>query len=473
MKKNHGRFRILYAALLSLVLASCGGPSGKDADTEPTAGSGMQQPGDGKENTPDAEDTGDDGQPGSQDKDGAGNGSANGQNEDGPGSGSADSSDQDEPGNSAGVTQSPDQENDGSQTVVLNADTVKLLGRTQPMLDKNLLCAFSGSGAEFDFTGRRLELTLQGDSAANEQQRENCARVAIYVNDERVQDIMLTSKLQTVTVTDSEEVQTVRVRIVKLSETAMSTVAIRPVELQSGESIRPAENRAHTIEFIGDSITCGYGVDDENRNHHFSTETEDVTKAYAWKTAQALDADYSMVSISGYGIISGYTDNPDKKVEAQRLPDYYDKLGNCYASYGSGIQPQMIKWDFARFVPEVIVINLGTNDASYCGQDAAKQQEYTDAYAAFLKTIRENNPDAEIFCTLGLMGQELCGAMERAAEQYTAETGDTRVHTLRLAVQDQTLGVAADWHPTEANHEIAAEALAKAIRDVMGWQADE
>lgn len=49
------------------------------------------------------------------------------------------------------------------------------------------------------------------------------------------------------------------------------------------------------MEFIGDSITCGYGVDDPDKEHHFKTATEDVTKAYAYKTALALNADYSMV----------------------------------------------------------------------------------------------------------------------------------------------------------------------------------
>lgn len=56
-----------------------------------------------------------------------------------------------------------------------------------------------------------------------------------------------------------------------------------------------------------DSITCGYGVDDEDRSHQFSTKTEDATKAYAYKTAQLLNADYSLVSYSGHGVVLGYT----------------------------------------------------------------------------------------------------------------------------------------------------------------------
>lgn len=77
------------------------------------------------------------------------------------------------------------------------------------------------------------------------------------------------------------------------------------------------------MEFIGDSITCGYGVDDEVAEHQFKTATEDVTRAYAYKTARMLNADYSMFSASGYGIITGYTEG-DVKLEDQRLPQFYE-----------------------------------------------------------------------------------------------------------------------------------------------------
>ena len=59
-----------------------------------------------------------------------------------------------------------------------------------------------------------------------------------------------------------------------------------------------AEWPERAIEFIGDSITCGYGVDDEVAEHHFATGTEDTTRAYALRTARKLGVDYSLVSLS-------------------------------------------------------------------------------------------------------------------------------------------------------------------------------
>ena len=65
------------------------------------------------------------------------------------------------------------------------------------------------------------------------------------------------------------------------------------------------------IEFIGDSITCGYGIDTACEANTFSTTNENVNKAFSYLTAAALGADASFVSYSGHGLISGYTGNPD------------------------------------------------------------------------------------------------------------------------------------------------------------------
>ncbi len=350
--------------------------------------------------------------------------------------------------------------------VVLNSENVKLVGRTH-LIDDVLWLAFSGTGAEFTYEGKKLDITFVGDNAAFGG-AENQARVAVYVDGERVVDEMINDAEKTFTAFENAETKKVSVQIIKLSETAMSTVGVKPIAVADGEKITPAESKAHKIEFVGDSITCGYGVDDEVKEHHFSTTTEDVTKAYAYKTAQKLNADYSMVSISGYGIISGYTGN-GQKVPQQTIPQYYTKLGFSYNKFADEVAPDSVDWNFDNYKPEVIVINLGTNDNSYVGGKADRKEEYATEYMNFVKTVREKNPDAEIFCVLGLMGTELYTAIEGMVFDYTRETGDEKVHSFKLPVQDAANGYAADWHPVEKNHEIAAQAMADEIAKVMGW----
>ncbi len=340
------------------------------------------------------------------------------------------------------------------------AENVKLLGRAfYDDFDGELICAYSGTGCEFTATAKSVAITVKGDTAARANNNDNAARFAIYVDGERTEDIMLDELQKTINVFSGDTEKTATVSLVKLSETANSTLSVDSITVDG--SIAPTAEKDLYIEFVGDSITCGYGVDDEDRNHHFSTSTEDCTKAYGYKTAEKLGADYSLVSISGYGIISGYTNNPDKKSASQLMPLHYEKVGFSYSrDLGS------FKWDFAR-QPDAVVINLGTNDESYCKTDKDKQAEFTAEYVNFLKTVRERNPEAKILCVLGVMGSGLYGCVEEAVNTYSAETGDTSVYAMKLPNQDQADGIAADWHPTEKTHEKTAEIVAEKLKELL------
>ena len=343
---------------------------------------------------------------------------------------------------------------------------VRAIGRTKEQ-DDTLWLVHSGTGAEFSFVGTLATITMRPDSMLNSGM-DGQARIAIYVNGERVVDEMVNKLEKSYTVFESDTPQECTVRVIKLSEAANSTVGIAKIEVTSIGDIVPTENSDRLIEFVGDSITCGYGVDDENKEHHFSTTTEDITRTYAYKTAQALGADYSMVSFSGYGIISGYSGNGER-VSEQTLPQYYDKLGFSYGAYMGTYYAQDVAWDFAKRQPDVIVINLGTNDHSYVKGDADKEEEYIIGYVEFLKKVRAYNPDATILCTLGIMGAELYPAVTEAVERYMAETGDVSVYAMSFEVQSASDGYAADWHPTETTHEKASHRLTAEIQNIMGW----
>lgn len=343
-------------------------------------------------------------------------------------------------------------------------ENVKPLGRTMPLEDSLWLC-FSGTGAEFTATCTSLSVTMATDTSHADA--ASCTRIAIEVNGQHVVDDMLDAAEKTYDVWSSAEAEAITVRIIKLSETAMSTCGIKAI-ITDAPSIQPTAKKAHSIEFIGDSITCGYGADDQVAEHPFSTSTENVTAAYAYKTAQALDADYSMVSISGYGIISGYTATEGVKSAGQLIPTYYEKLGFSYGSY-EGRTPADVAWDFSAYTPDLIVVNLGTNDDSYTGSDPERQEDYRAHYTEFLKIIRRNNPHATILCTLGIMGDRLYPQVKAAVAAYIEETNDTNIACLKFDVQNPADGYAADWHPSQLTHDKAAEKLVKRIQQLMGW----
>lgn len=346
---------------------------------------------------------------------------------------------------------------------------VKQMGRCHQIGD-TLWLAMSGSGIGLRFTGRHLEIPIRGGYVAEHGEPDgNYARVAVYVDGVRILDEMIDSPQRRLIAVDRETPVTVEVQLVKLSESAMSVIGVEPLIVGDEDRLAALPGKAHLVEFIGDSITCGYGVDDEDCSHSFATATEDVTRAYAFHTARLLDVDCTLFSASGFGIISGYTDDPEQRLSEQLIPSYYHSVGFSRDRFSDGASPTETEWDFSRLRPEAVVINLGTNDDSFCQDVMEKQQEYMEAYERFLRDVRLCNPQAELFCVLGIMGQRLCPWMERACENYRQHTGDQRIHTLRLPEQDGDIGYVADYHPLERFHLAAAEVLAPYMKKIMNW----
>ena len=344
-------------------------------------------------------------------------------------------------------------------------ENVKLLGRT--FYDgETLWSCFSATGVAFNTDSSKVEITLCGDNKANGQPVEgntSVCRVAVFVDGERNHNILMQNREEKITVYENKS-GSHEIRIVKLSESLNSVFGIKNISVDDGKKISPVEEKKLKIEFVGDSITCGYGVDDENRNHHFSTQTEDATKTYAFKTASNLNADYSMVSCSGWGIISGYSGDGLIK-DKQIMKMAYDKTGFTYTGFGKkSYMGQRLPWDFSTWQPDIVVINLGTNDSSYTKKDPAKCKAYEAGYVEFLKIIREKNPEALIVCTLGLMGADLFPNIQNAVNTYSSETGDEKITCVKLP---QTSAYAADWHPAEKGHSRGADVLTNALQKLI------
>ena len=346
----------------------------------------------------------------------------------------------------------------------ITAACAKLLGRTWES-DGTLWMSYSASGAEMTFTGTTCTVKLTGDALSGDM--VHSPRYAIEVDDVRVVDATLDETGRAShTVVHTPDVRTHVVRVLKLSESADSTLGISAVDAD-GE-LRPTPEGKHRIEFVGDSITCGYGVDGR-LGELYKTANEDATKAYAYRTAKLLGADYSLVSFSGYGIISGYTETGTIRSECT-VPPIYGTMGDSYGAFAGQAKPVDIAWDFTKFRPDLVVVNLGTNDASYCGDDADRRAVFANAYAEFLGTIAACNPGASILCVLGTMDGRLCESVRKAVTLFRETHAGTTIDTMFFEPQDEARdGLAVDWHPSAKTHERDARVLAEKITGMPGW----
>ena len=175
-----------------------------------------------------------------------------------------------------------------------------------------------------------------------------------------------------------------------------------------------------------------------------------------------------LTSFSGYGIVSGYTEDPAVPNERELVPPIYEREGWNPFRLPSGKQIQDTVRDFGAFQPDYIVLNLGTNDLSWCGTNQERGQLFARKYAEFLWTVREHNPAARILCMLGIMGTGLNQMVELAVDHYCRESGDREIRLLMLEEQDAARdGLGSYSHPSEITQRKLAEKVTDEIRKWM------
>ncbi len=331
---------------------------------------------------------------------------------------------------------------------------VKPLGRTF-MRDGARILSHTCSGVEFAFRGTSADITLTSNCKASK------ARAAFYVDGELVKDTMLNSKEETFKIFESNEPKNCIISVVKLSEAAYSNIGVKSINVTSEYGIIPTPARKHKIEFIGDSITCGYGVDAADQYEAFSTTNENGAKTYAALVGKHFKADYNIISWSGIGVYSSYTES-SKPNQSFLLPPIYGKTAPNELSNDM--------WDFTQWQPDLVVINLGTNDNTWTKGIQDRADIFGEAYYKFIEQVREANPNAYIICSLGVMGSKLLPEIKEQVALYSANTGDYKITTFEFDYRDGVNdGFGAGFHPSAVTHQKMADKLIPFISELLGW----
>ena len=224
------------------------------------------------------------------------------------------------------------------------------------------------------------------------------------------------------------------------------------------------------IEFIGNSITCGYGNEGLDKFEHFDYATENHYYSYASIAARNLEAQHWVVARSGIGAYRNY-DGPKTGNPESCMPVQYEYTGYAW-------KPELRqetsflseKWEFSRYQPDVVCINLGTNDLSTNNYDLNLLKQ---GYKKLLKMVRQHNPKAKIVFLTGSMlyNEELQIAVqllnEIAAEAQAA--GDKEVYRFDIPHIDGEVFLGNDWHPNIYQDEKMANELTAYLRKLMNW----
>jgi len=351
-------------------------------------------------------------------------------------------------------------------------ENIVVHGRTIESRDPAYL-VWSGSSIEMNVKASELQILIEGEY----DYQENW--IAIEINGEIISRRMISKEKEWITIfrnINPENIVNVKIINEVQAMNLDSHHCIKVYEVKLDGEIFPVEKKDLKIEFIGDSVTSAEGTIGAKKEMDWISMFFSHTRSYPYLVSKKLDADYKIVSQSGWGAFHSWDNQPKCAV-----PLYYEEIcslvdGDYFKELGF-----KNKYDFSKWQPDFIVINLGTNDDMAFNNDAytdpltgevhklKKNGESYDkedlekvrlAMLSFLEKVRKNNENAVIIWAFGILGEGMAPAIKGALEEFN----DDKAFYLSLPeLTEKEKG--SRMHPGLKAHKKMAKIISKFIKD--------
>jgi hypothetical protein len=249
-------------------------------------------------------------------------------------------------------------------------------------------------------------------------------------------------------------------QLFKRTESSMGKTWFYDFELNNnGSVLAPPPVKKRKMEFFGNSISCGYADEDSSGHDRGTSPYEDGYLSYAALTARHFDAELHNTSKSGIGVTVSWF--------PLTMPEMYDRL--------DATDPNS-KWDFSKYTPDVVVINLFQNDCwlvklpnndqfkARFGATPPTPEFIINAYQNFVKSIRSKYPEAKIICILGSMDATEAGSpWPGYIDKAVAGLNDKNIYTHFIPYKNTS------GHPTIKEQQAMADDLEGFIDKNIAW----
>lgn len=336
-------------------------------------------------------------------------------------------------------------------TVKNNDEHIHYMGRVDVQPDSTML-SWSGNSVKINFKGTGVKAMLKDQMGLNYYN--------VIVDGQVSQKIKADQQKQWYTLASGLAAGEHTLELFKLSEWAFGKTWFYGLNLDAGtELLKAPETKKRKIEYFGNSITCGYGNLDTTKQDRGTSPFEDNYQSYAAITARYFDAEYSCIAKSGIGIMVSWF--------PLIMPEMYNRLD---------ANDSTSRWDFSKYTPDVVVVNLFQNDSwivlrsdheqfkARFGTQAPTPDFIVKAYQNFIGTIRTTYPKAKIICALGSMDATREGsAWPGYVQQAVKNLKDKNITSLMFPYKNT------GGHPSLKEHKIMADQLIGFIEKNVKW----
>lgn len=322
----------------------------------------------------------------------------------------------------------------------MNGEYLQFEGR---ILEKEGIFYLSYTNSSVSFLARGKSVYME--FVTEQKEAVNFAGLRVYVDDRPVGEVVLDAPRKLYKICDLPDREPHLIKVIKITEAAMSQAGLCHIRVEEGEILKetPSPDERLKVEFIGDSITCGYGVHGAAESE-YNIREEDGECSYAAFMAREMNWNARYISASGYGMFVEYTGNPENNV-----PKLYPYI-NWFEDRERKVEP-------GEFEPAFIIVNLGTNDSGFLS-DKRMQEGFVAAYINFLRLLKSFHPDAKIICVLGTLCTNAFPFIKEAVSKVKTE-GLKDIYALELPYHDVKKDGMASSHPSVATHKKDAERI--------------
>ena len=258
-----------------------------------------------------------------------------------------------------------------------NFPMVRYTGRVIKGHDGSVSFDWSGTYAELKFTGGFLAIRVS-DSRKSYYN--------IFINGQRVNVVSTFGKDSVIVLAAGLKGRYNTAYIQKRSEGEQGKTTIHSIILAGkGDILGYNPGRTRHIEFIGNSLTVGFGTEGKSKDEKFKAETENCDLAFGAIISRYFDADYTLIAHSGWGAARNYGDS----LRVSRI-SMKDKMLQTF-----DMEPSQL-WNFKDYRPDIVVINLGSNDFST--KPHPLKEEFLGCYSIIIDRLRDKYGDVSILC---------------------------------------------------------------------------
>ncbi|MFD1293339.1 SGNH/GDSL hydrolase family protein [Lutibacter holmesii] len=216
------------------------------------------------------------------------------------------------------------------------------------------------------------------------------------------------------------------------------------------------------IEFIGNSITCGAASDGSVLpcEEGLYSDHQNVYFAYGPSLSRALNTNFMLSSVSGYGIYRNWN---DENIEEPIMPQVYE---NLYLNLDNSK-----KYSFS-YIPDIVSVCLGTNDLSE--GDGLKprlpfnKEKFVTNYINFVKTVYSYYPNTQIVLLnspmSGAAANILLSACLKEVQSYFNENNEQQILLFEF---NKAYNGGCLWHPSVSEHQEIAKELLPFFKNVL------